>query len=315
MEVNLGSITGYYTTFLAPKWGLAYDRTPAVYKTLTTEEPSSTLQNTYAWPDRLPKLREWIGERQEKNVSIFPMTVINRKFEETISVTRDQFEDDTYKLLSFLPIGLGEASAKYPDYILRDLLEAGETTLCYDGQDFFSTSHPVNPFNTALGNYTNLQTACALTVDNFAAQVAAMKQLNGADGEKLNVAPDTLIVGPDLEHEATRILFGKTLAEATMGAVTGVGGQDNVLAISAGRYGVKNLVVWNDLKLTGKWYLADNSKGVKPLIWQNRIAPQLTPMIDPSSEKVFYQDKFVWGVRARGNASFSLPFLMRKMAA
>lgn len=58
------------------------------------------------------------------------------------------------------------------------------------------------------------------------------------------------------------------------------------------------------------WYLLDTSRGLKPLIWQERVKASLESVfsdggsfVDPH---VFMNDEFLFGVRARGNAGYGL---------
>lgn len=54
------------------------------------------------------------------------------------------------------------------------------------------------------------------------------------------------------------------------------------------------------------WYLLCTNKPVMPLIYQERIAPDLIIHDDPeSSDRVFMQDEFLYGVRSRGAAGYS----------
>lgn len=52
------------------------------------------------------------------------------------------------------------------------------------------------------------------------------------------------------------------------------------------------------------WYLLDTSRAIKPLIFQRRIAPQLQAMTNVDDEKVFMEDTFRYGVRARSAVGF-----------
>ncbi|RLV58607.1 head protein [Parashewanella curva] len=58
-----------------------------------------------------------------------------------------------------------------------------------------------------------------------------------------------------------------------------------------------------------KFYLLDTTRALKPLIWQERVKPQLESVnangqnIDDS---VFMLDEYKYGVRARGNAGYTL---------
>lgn len=53
------------------------------------------------------------------------------------------------------------------------------------------------------------------------------------------------------------------------------------------------------------FYLFDTTSSIKPLIWQERVKPEIETKFDPSrSDKVFMEDEYIWGVRARGAAGF-----------
>ncbi|ECW0121649.1 head protein [Salmonella enterica subsp. enterica] len=58
------------------------------------------------------------------------------------------------------------------------------------------------------------------------------------------------------------------------------------------------------------WYLIDNTRALKPLLWQERIKPAIENTLAKGgnvvSSHVFLHDKYMFGVRARGNAGFSL---------
>ncbi|RRY11499.1 Mu-like prophage major head subunit gpT family protein [Brucella anthropi] len=54
------------------------------------------------------------------------------------------------------------------------------------------------------------------------------------------------------------------------------------------------------------WYLLDTSRAVRPLIYQERIAPKLTKLDNDEDQNVFFRDEYIYGVRARSNAGFGL---------
>jgi len=66
---------------------------------------------------------------------------------------------------------------------------------------------------------------------------------------------------------------------------------------------VANLVV--DAEYTGEpWYLLDTSRALKPLIFQQRKAPQLVPMTKVDDEVVFTSKTFRYGVDCRDACGF-----------
>lgn len=54
------------------------------------------------------------------------------------------------------------------------------------------------------------------------------------------------------------------------------------------------------------WFLLDTSRALKPLIWQERIAPRFASLDRPEDENVFMRKEFIYGADARGNAGFGL---------
>lgn len=64
------------------------------------------------------------------------------------------------------------------------------------------------------------------------------------------------------------------------------------------------------------FYIFDGSNAIKPLIWQERTTPEIEAKFDPSkSDKVFMEDVYLWGVRARGNAGFGFWQLIHRVEA
>lgn len=54
------------------------------------------------------------------------------------------------------------------------------------------------------------------------------------------------------------------------------------------------------------WFLLDASRAIKPLLYQERIPYRLTVLDKDGDDNVFWQDEYVYGVRARSNAGFGL---------
>ena len=54
------------------------------------------------------------------------------------------------------------------------------------------------------------------------------------------------------------------------------------------------------------WYLLDTSRAVRPIIWQEREKYEFQQITQESSEYVFMNDRYLYGIRARVNAGFGL---------
>lgn len=138
-SVNLSAIyQGFKTAFKGAFGAVAPD-----WAKVATLVPSTTKTENYGWLGAWPQLREWIGDRAVKSLQAFGYSITNKKFESSIGVPRDDIEDDTYGVFSTLFADMGYAAATHPDALVFGALASGSTSLCYDGQYFFDTDHPV----------------------------------------------------------------------------------------------------------------------------------------------------------------------------
>lgn len=80
-----------------------------------------------------------------------------------------------------------------------------------------------------------------------------------------------------------------------------------------GNHTVGSATVSNDLGGSGSvWFLADVSKTVKPLVFQNRLDPRITPKTAPTDDNVFEDDLLRWGARARNAGTYGFfPLIVR----
>ncbi|MDM8181261.1 Mu-like prophage major head subunit gpT family protein [Marinobacter salarius] len=106
---------------------------------------SSSRSNTYGWLGQFPTFREWVGDRVIKDMQAHGYEITNKLFESTVGVARTDIEDDNIGAYAMLFQEMGRAAAIHPDELVFTLLAAGGSTLCYDGQNFFDTDHPVYP--------------------------------------------------------------------------------------------------------------------------------------------------------------------------
>lgn len=296
-------------------WLTAYSEAPSdELMKFASDIPSGTGSEVYPFVAEIPQLREWLGSRQAQDIATYDYTLANKDFELTLKLDRNKVLDDQYGvwMQTVVPMIARNAKRK-PALLVRDALQAGSSSLCYDGQNFFSTSHPVNKFpGGGFSGVTqrNLWTSKALTFDNYRDVRASMMSYRGESGERLGVMPNLLIVPPALEAQARLILNADMIAGNTIGGITNVGGYSNPFKGSA------DLVVAPDLAgEDGTWYLADTSKPIKPIIYQRRQEPIVVAQFNPNDDSVFSRKEFTWGVDMRGAAGYALWYLMAKASA
>lgn len=156
MEVNRASLAGLNTSFNTIFNGVLGEYTPTWNK-VAMQVPSTTRENDYRWLAKLRGMREWIGDRVIENVAKDGYKVANRKFENTVAVERDDIEDDQIGQYNPLVADLGQTAAEQPDVLVWGLLKAGFSTLCFDGQNFIDTDHPVIAEDGSTASVSNFQ--------------------------------------------------------------------------------------------------------------------------------------------------------------
>jgi phage major head subunit gpT-like protein len=119
---------------------------------VASQQPSGTREGVYSWLGQFPKLREWIGDRQIKNLRQHDYSILNRRFETTIEVPVDDIEDDQYGVYNMAFENAGAAVKVWPDdLVFGEAAVNGATGLCYDGQPFLDANHPMAA--TTASNY------------------------------------------------------------------------------------------------------------------------------------------------------------------
>ena len=152
---NLGELyKGYNTAFRSGLQATtAINRSCFCYDTPIVGGASTV----YPWVSQLPKVREWIGERQLRRLSGLKLEIPNKPFESTIRVGRDDIEDDRYGAYAPAFMGMGQEGQRWKEEFNFALLAASFTTLCWDGQYACDTDHPIFDENGNLIQVSNSQ--------------------------------------------------------------------------------------------------------------------------------------------------------------
>lgn len=285
MIVNQATLQSIYRSFKTI-FNQALENTQPVYERIATVVPSSAREEEYKWLGKVPRLREWIGDRVIQNLTAHGYTIKNRDWEATVAVDRNDIEDDAIGIYRPLIQQLAQAAALHPDELVFELLVKGFTEKCYDGQPFFAPEH-------VDGNQppqSNMTTA-PLSPTSYAAARAAMMSFKDEHGRPLKIVPGLLVVPPALEEPARKILMAETDAS---GATNPWRGTAELL--------VAPELAGND----SMWFLLDVSKPIKPLIFQQRKKPEFVAKDSPDDENVFMRKEFLYGVDCRDNAGYGL---------
>lgn len=143
MHINHANLSSLFVAFSAAFQGGLNSAAAPEYGQVATTVPSTTKANEYGWMGSIPRMREWLGDRVVHGIKSHGYTIRNKSFELTVGVDRDDIEDDNLGIYTPLMASLGESAATHPDELVFGLLGNGHQELCYDGQYFFDTDHPV----------------------------------------------------------------------------------------------------------------------------------------------------------------------------
>ncbi len=288
MQITQAVLQSLQTSF-STLFEQGYKSTPQPVDRFCTRVSSATRLNTYGWMKRIQRMREWLGPRVVQNLDTFAYQLINKSFEATLGVPREDIEDDQLGLFDRRMSELGRIAGRLPyDLVLQAITDGitGGTGLTFDGLTFFNANHTLN--STGVQSNTGAETFSAGFGGGVDLVTRKMTSYLGEDGLPLGVRPNLFLIPPSYEFKAKEIFRAPFLA----------GGATNVQA-GDGDY----LVIPEWAGLT-RWVAIDTTAGVMPFIYQDRKAPELVSKANLEDDNVFWDREFIWGVDARGAAGY-----------
>lgn len=152
MIINQQALANLYTGFTAV-FNAAFQQTKTWYEQVAMTVPATTRIMDYKFLLDFPMVREWIGDRQISSLEPQAYQVESKDWEATIEVDRNDIEDDQLGLYNPIISALAQEARRHPEKLIAGLLVGGFTTVCYDGQNFFSAAHPVGA--TTVSNFVS----------------------------------------------------------------------------------------------------------------------------------------------------------------
>lgn len=301
MTINAASLASLFQTFKTLFNDAMKNATNRAYanqlilQEIAMEMVTSGAATVHAWMNQVPGMKEWIGERQINNIAVGKVTVTNRDFESTISVPRNDIEDDQYGVFSPLMSAMGAAAQElWMEIAMQTLIANGNWA---DGNPFFCTGRVLNADRGV--SITNAA-ATALSKTSVETGLATMRGWMLHGGQPAKVTPRFLVVGPSLEATAKQICEALMIADANNVSVSNTSP-------------AMSLTVRVDPNLVGTyaayWYILGEKAGIKPVCVQKRKLPVFTAMTRDTDENVFMRKEFLYGTDARGEGFLTLPFL------
>ena len=167
----------FFTTKMRDEFLKGQSRIPAInpaYEKFTTEHASDARIEDLAWMGASPGIQLYEGHRRYGNADFGQFIIVNRPYDAAIRVPARAIRDDKIGGYPIMFNDLGMKAKMYPGVNVMQMLNAGTSTLCYDGTNFFANAHNQgggtpgsalpSPFNTNtsglnLLNYTSANTS------------------------------------------------------------------------------------------------------------------------------------------------------------
>lgn len=274
---------GFKTTF-----DMAFENAATITDRLAMRVQSDSPSETYNWFGTVPMMQEWIGDRPMSQLRAYAQTIVNKDWANGIRISANDIRDDKLGMVMPRIQRLGAMAGRHQEKLVTDLLLAGFTTTCYDGQFFFDTDH-VDGDGAAQSN----KGTAALDATSYAAAWQAMLSLTDENGEPIaSGMQPTLLVGPKLRSAARALLEAELTANG--GTNTDAGTAD--LIVSPRLVGT-----YDDY-----WFLFfTGDGGMKPIILQEREAVEFVAQDQPDSEGYFNRKMYRYGANWRGNVGYA----------
>lgn len=296
MLINNTTLDALHTGFNT-KLQAGYGRAPALHEQFSMEVPSSTSMETYAWLVLLSRMREWLGPRQVQNVEKKVMQLVNRDFEHTVGVDRNDIEDDKLGIYGPMFEQMGYDQRYLWCRLAVEALVGNGNWI--DGSAFFLTTRKYGK------NTINNKGTSALSETTFNTAYQALMEFVGFDGTPLGVVPDLLIVGPKNRTTAFEIVKAQN-------RISIAGTNTAAAAVPNPNAGLVEYVVLPELVGTydDYWFLAQTKAPVKPVAVQKRKEGPLVRWDRDTDECVKTHNRNDYGVHSRGAACLTLPHLI-----
>ena len=288
MLVNKGTISAVFVNLLTI-FNNAFAEAPSTWESVAMLVPSTGKQVDYAWLSNFPRMKKWIGEKAVKSLAASKYSITNDDWEATVEVDRNDIEDDNLGIYKPQAEMAGHSAKQLPDEIVFEVVNKGFTSLCYDGQYFFDTDHPVAGQSVSNRGTKRLSIASLAAAEaSYGAARIAMGRFTDDEGRPLNITPNVLLVPVALQDVANLLMTMDKFADDSPNPYKGTA----------------KVVVAPWLTSDTAWFLLDTTKPIKPFIYQERKKPVFVQQTDPQADDVFNRKKFKFGAEARASGGY-----------
>jgi phage major head subunit gpT-like protein len=237
--------------------GLFYPKIAAVVQ-------SNRAGEEYGFMGAVPQVREWLGDRKFNQLRGAHFELLNRDWEGSLQILRNDLDDDVNGFYGDTLQDMGIRAATHPDSLVFDLINAGESTLCWDGQYFFDTDHSWGSSGSQsndLGHSASDSAAPTAAEFKVSYHLARTKMQSFVDDRGQPLYQPTA-TGPNGLYVVVPPAFEQAAHEATRAEI--LGSSSNIVL------GQPTVVSSPRLTETDSWYLLNSRSALKPFVFQER---------------------------------------------
>lgn len=266
---------------------------------LSMRVTSTQASEDYAWLGTSPELREFIGGRTPAELREQSFTITNKDYEGSIKIKSKDMRRDKLGMIQTRVNQLADRALDHPAKLMTTLIEAGESSICYDGQYYFDTDHAEGESGTQSNDITQpVVSSVAPTADEFAtALIAGIQQIYG-------LKDDT---GAPMNQSATQ--FTVKVPVKFMGAaltavrsILGEGGKSAALQALSADFTIK-IAVNARLSWTNKFAIFRTDEAAKAFILQEEDIPDVVALGEGSEYEQLNKEQ-LYGVDWTGNVGY-----------
>lgn len=231
----------------------------------------------------------------------FNYTIQHKLYKAALRVSISDLETDILGQIPPRVQGLARKAAGHPGRLAFDQLEANPTA--YDGAAYFADTHAFG----AAANCDNTIAGAGTTSTNIAADIKAvrarMMRFEDDHGEPMELAPNVLVIPPELEGAFREVLVPLPVGQnnaTTIGVVPPEFGN----RWQAAGYTVYTLARLSD---TDNWYALHVGEELNPFVYSWISKPQVMNTPTFNDKSATEDDQLVYVVRGHYNVGISLP--------
>lgn len=282
---NVPMISGNWTSLLTPGlrkiWHTSMGSTEELFKRTqifpvdSSVRRSETYQGIGELGTKMWNQFEDLGRVPYDGMNpVWDQELVHRRYAGGLQIERELMDDNLYpgaeipKSITQRVAKLGRSAAIHREKSAAAVFNNAFTDTGTDAEGhpiagpdavgLVSTAHPHSASDSSTQSNEGTR---ALTSDNLVASKNAMREFTDDRGELLATHPDTLLVPPELEETAIKIVSGDLDPDSA----------NNTINVNKGRYKV---VVWDYLTDANAWFLIDSRLKAEHLVWLDRVLPE-----------------------------------------